>query len=57
MNNREEWLMQAVDHIKPIFERMGYQVSAVKVSVGFSSMGPKGRYLENAGPPNNQKME
>jgi len=45
MNIREEWLMQAVEQIKPIFERMGYQVPAVKVSVGFPSTGSKGRHL------------
>jgi len=45
MNIREEWLMQAVEQIKPIFERMGYQVPPVKVSVGFPSSGSKGRHL------------
>jgi hypothetical protein len=45
MNIREEWLMQAVEQIKPIFERMGYQVPTVKVSVGFPSSGSKGRHL------------
>ena len=34
MNTREEWLMQAVEQIKPIFERMGNQVPPVKVFVG-----------------------
>ena len=43
--NREQWLMRAVDHILPIFERAGYSVPAVKVSVGFPSTGAKGRHL------------
>ena len=42
---RESWLMEAVEQIKPIFERMGYQVPLVKVSVGFPSTGSKGRHL------------
>ena len=37
--------MAAVDHIIPIFERMGYSVPQVKVSVGFPSTGGKGRHL------------
>jgi hypothetical protein len=45
MNIREEWLMQAVEQIKPIFERTGYQVPPLKVSVGFPSTGSKGRHL------------
>ena len=45
MNIREEWLMQAVEQIKPIFDRMGYQVPPVKVSVGFPSSGSKSRHL------------
>lgn len=43
--NREKWLMQAVDHILPIFERAGYAIPIVKVSVGFPSTGGKGRHL------------
>ena len=43
--SRESWLMEAVEKIKPIFERMGYQVPLVKVSVGFPSTGSKGRHL------------
>ena len=43
--NREQWLMQAVDHLTPIFERSGYAVPLVKVSVGFPSTGAKGRHL------------
>ena len=43
--SRESWLMEAVEQIKPIFERMGYQVPLVKVSVGFPSTGSKGRHL------------
>ena len=42
---RESWLMEAVEQIKPIFERMGYEVPLVKVSVGFPSTGSKGRHL------------
>ena len=43
--NREQWLMAAVLEIKPLFERMGYSVPVVKVSVGFPSTGGKGRHL------------
>ena len=43
--NREQWLMRAVDHLVPIFERSGYAVPVVKVSVGFPSTGAKGRHL------------
>ena len=43
--NREQWLMQAVDHLVPLFERAGYSIPAVKVSVGFPSTGSKGRHL------------
>ena len=42
---REEWLMEAVEQIRPIFERAGYQVPPVKVSIGFPSTGSKGRHL------------
>jgi hypothetical protein len=43
--NREQWLMSAVDHLLPLFERSGYSVPIVKVSVGFPSTGAKGRHL------------
>jgi len=43
--NREQWLMRAVDHLMPIFERSGYAIPIVKVSVGFPSTGAKGRHL------------
>ena len=43
--NREQWLMQAVDHLLPLFERAGYSVPIVKVSIGFPSTGSKGRHL------------
>jgi hypothetical protein len=43
--NREQWLMRAVDHLAPIFERSGYVIPIVKVSVGFPSTGAKGRHL------------
>ena len=42
---REQWLNQAVAHIKPLFERMGYSIPPVKVSVGFPSTGSQGRHL------------
>lgn len=42
---REEWLMEAVEQIRPIFERVGYQIPPVKVSIGFPSTGSKGRHL------------
>jgi SprT-like family len=44
-SNREQWLMSAVDHLVPLFERSGYSVPLVKVSVGFPSTGAKGRHL------------
>lgn len=43
--NREQWLMRAVDHLAPIFERSGYAIPIVKVSVGFPTTGAKGRHL------------
>ena len=43
--NREQWLMSAVDHLVPLFERSGYSVPIVKVSVGFPSTGANGRHL------------
>jgi len=43
--NREQWLMAAIEEIRPLFERMGYSVPVVKVSVGFPSTGGKGRHL------------
>ena len=42
---REEWLMEAVEQIRLIFERVGYQVPPVKVSIGFPSTVSKGRHL------------
>ena len=42
---REEWLMRAVVHLEPIFQRGGYQIPPVKVSIGFPSTGAKGRHL------------
>jgi len=42
---REEWLMRAVVHLEPIFQRGGYQIPKVKVSIGFPSTGAKGRHL------------
>ena len=43
--NREQWLMRAVDHLAPIFERSGYAIPIVKVSVGFPSTGAKRHHL------------
>jgi hypothetical protein len=43
--NREQWLMEAVKHIAPIFEMRGHSIPPVKVSVGFPSTGGKGRHL------------
>ena len=43
---REQWLLEASDHLAPLFERAGYSVSIVKVSIGFPSTGSKGRHLE-----------
>ena len=37
--------MQAVEHLVPLFERAGYSVPIVKVSIGFPSTGSKGRHL------------
>jgi len=42
---REEWLMRAVSHLEPIFQRSGYQIPMVKVSIGFPSTGAKSRHL------------
>ena len=42
---REQWLMQAVEYLVPLFEKAGYPVPIVKVSIGFPSTGSKGRHL------------
>jgi hypothetical protein len=42
---REEWLMRAVAHLEPIFQKSGYQIPQVKVSIGFPSTGAKSRHL------------
>ena len=42
---REQWLMQAVERLAPLFEKAGYAVPIVKVSIGFPSTGSKGRHL------------
>jgi len=42
---REEWLMRAVVQLEPIFQKSGYQIPPVKVSIGFPSTGAKGRHL------------
>lgn len=42
---REDWLMRAVAHLEPIFERSGYQLPKVRVSIGFPSTGAQGRHL------------
>ena len=42
---RESWLMLATDHLRLVFERNGYKVPPVKVSIGFPSSGRKGRHL------------
>jgi len=34
MNIRIGWLMQLVEQITPLFEKIGYQIPVVKVSVG-----------------------
>jgi hypothetical protein len=42
---REEWLIRAVAHLEPIFQRSGYQIPKVKVSIGFPSTGAKSMHL------------
>jgi hypothetical protein len=42
---REEWLKRAVVHLEPIFQRGGYQIPKVKVSIGSPSAVAKGRHL------------
>jgi len=42
---REEWLMRAVSRLEPIFQRSGYQIPPVKVSIGFPSTGAKSMHL------------
>ena len=37
--------MRAVVHLEPIFQKGGYQIPQVKVSIGFPSTGAKGRHL------------
>ena len=42
---REDWLMRAVAHLEPIFQRSGYQIPTVRVSIGFPSTGAKSMHL------------
>lgn len=42
---REDWLLRAVDMLRPIFERAGFFVPPVKVSIGFTSGGTRSRHL------------
>ncbi len=42
---REAWLLNAVEHLKPIFERAGYFLPEVRVSVGFPSTGARSRHI------------
>lgn len=42
---REAWLLNAVEHLKPIFERVGYFLPEVRVSVGFPSTGARSRHI------------
>ncbi len=37
--------MRAVSYLEPIFQRSGYQIPMVKVSIGFPSTGAKSRHL------------
>ncbi len=41
---REAWLLNAVEHLKPVFERAGYFLPQVRVSVGFPSTGARSRH-------------
>jgi SprT-like family len=45
MGLREAWLLNAVEHLKPIFERAGYFLPEVRVSVGFPSTGARSRHI------------
>jgi hypothetical protein len=42
---REAWLLNAVEHLKPVFERAGYYLPQVRVSVGFPSTGARSRHI------------
>lgn len=42
---REQWLLRGVEMLRPIFERAGYSIPEVKVSVGFTSGGTSARHL------------
>lgn len=42
---REEWLLKAVAYLEPIFQKYGYQIPPIRVSVGFPSTGSRGRHL------------
>lgn len=42
---REDWLLRAVQMLRPIFERAEYALPEVKVSIGFTSGGTNARHL------------
>ena len=42
---REAWLLNAVEHLKPVFEKAGYYLPQVRVSVGFTSTGARSRHI------------
>lgn len=45
-NTREIWLVVAIDHLKPIFQRHGYILPAgIQVSCGFPSSGTKASHI------------
>lgn len=43
MMNREQWLQNAVEKLKPIFRGHGYEIPEIQVSVGWPSRNPLGR--------------
>jgi SprT-like family. len=42
---REEWLMHAVNQLKPIFEEKGYVIPAIRISCGFPSSGARSSHI------------
>lgn len=49
INNREEWLLIAIEHLRPLFQGQGHKIPNVKVSCSWPSSGALGRVRRNTG--------
>jgi hypothetical protein len=45
VNTREEWLNALTDRMRPVFEENGYDLPAVRLSIGFPSTGRRGKRI------------